>query len=94
MLTTNQYFDGQVVSIAYQGEHLPTTVGVMETGSYTFDTSQHETMSIIDGEVKVRFANHTEFTGFSSGSQFQVAANSQFAIDVLRPTAYLCTYRS
>ena len=88
----NQYFDGQVVSIAYQGEHLATTVGVMQSGRYTFNTTQHETMSIIDGEVRVKFAQHTEFSRFSSGSQFQVEADSQFDIEVLRPSAYLCTY--
>lgn len=91
MFEVNNYFAGDVVSIAYQGE-LPSTVGVMAVGSYTFNTSQHENMLIIDGDVEVKIAQQDEFEQFTSGGQFSIQANSHFEIKVLRPTAYLCTY--
>ena len=40
MLKTNEYFDGNVVSIAFQSETLPATVGVMAVGEYEFDTNK------------------------------------------------------
>ena len=43
MFKVNSYFDGKVSSIAFQGETLPATVGVMAPGEYEFGTSQHET---------------------------------------------------
>ena len=92
MLKTNTYFDDQVVSIAYQGATLPTTVGVMSEGSYTFNTAQNETMTIIDGEVRVKLPDQTDFQECRSGQQFKVPADSQFEIEVLRASAYLCTY--
>ena len=33
---TNEYFDGNVASIAFQSETLPATVGVMEIGEDWF----------------------------------------------------------
>lgn len=92
MLKTNTYFDEQVISIAYQGAILPTTVGVMSAGSYTFNTAQNETMSIIDGEVRVKLPHQTQYQEINSGQQFKVPADSQFDIEVLRDSAYLCTY--
>ena len=92
MLKTHAYFDDQVLSIAYQGAILPTTVGVMSTGRYTFNTAQHETMTIIDGEVRVKLPHQSDFQVIQSGQEFKVPADSQFEIEVMRPTAYLCTY--
>jgi len=92
MLKTNTYFDDQVVSIAYQGATLATTVGVMSEGSYTFNTIHNETMTIIDGEVRIKLPNQTQYQEIYSGQQFKVPGDSQFDIEVLRASAYLCTY--
>ena len=53
MLNVNSYFDDKVKSIAFQGQELATTVGVMDIGEFTFGTSQFETMTVIDGELEV-----------------------------------------
>jgi uncharacterized protein YaiE (UPF0345 family) len=92
MFKVNQYFDGKVTSIAFAGDQLPATVGVMAAGEYEFGTSQHEVLSIISGELSVLLPGQTEWQTFSQGQQFEVAANQKFQLKVLRDTAYLCTY--
>jgi uncharacterized protein YaiE (UPF0345 family) len=92
MLKVNAYFDDQVLSIAYQGESLATTVGVMEAGDYTFSTSQYERMTIIDGELWAKLPGQDEFKPYTHGDQFEVVANASFDVKVMRATAYLCTY--
>ncbi len=39
---SNEYFEGNVKSTAFQSETLPATVGVMEVGEYTFGTDAYE----------------------------------------------------
>ncbi len=92
MFKVNQYFDGKVTSIAFAGDQLPATVGVMAAGEYEFGTSQHEVLSIISGELSVLLPGQSEWQTFSLGQQFEVAANQKFQLKVLRDTAYLCTY--
>jgi uncharacterized protein YaiE (UPF0345 family) len=45
----NEYFDGKVKSIAVNGGDLPATIGVMAPGEYTFETSQREYMTVVEG---------------------------------------------
>jgi len=47
MFKTNNYFDGNVTSIAFQTETLPATVGVMAIGEYVFNTTEKEAVTIV-----------------------------------------------
>ena len=93
MFKVNSYFDGQVTSIAFQGEQLPATVGVMAAGEYEFGTSQHEVMTVISGALTVLLPGQTDWQLFSSGSVFEVPAHSKFQVKATTDTAYLCTYQ-
>jgi|TARA_B110000971_G_scaffold209379_1_gene235456 uncharacterized protein YaiE (UPF0345 family) len=92
MLNVNAYFEDQVLSIAFQGENLATTVGVMSVGEFAFGTSQYERMTVIDGALEVKLPGHDSFQSFVSGDKFEIAADASFEVRVLRPTAYHCTY--
>lgn len=92
MFDVNEYFDGKVKSIAFDGENLPTTVGVMSPGEYDFGTSQKETMSVISGELVVKLPGEETFKSYLTGDSFVVEANTSFQLKVSVNTAYLCTY--
>ncbi|RRJ82790.1 pyrimidine/purine nucleoside phosphorylase [Aestuariirhabdus litorea] len=92
MFKTNQYFDGKVISIAFEGESLPATVGVMAPGEYEFGTSQKETMTVVSGELTVKLPGSEAWDSYPSGRSFVVEANQSFQLKVARDTAYLCTY--
>jgi len=92
MLKINQYFDGQVASIALQTSTLPATVGVMDIGEYTFDTSKHEVMTVVSGKLTVKLPNSDEWLDFTDGDSFEVPANTDFDLKVSVQTAYFCTY--
>lgn len=92
MFNVNQYFDGKVASIAFQGEKLPATVGVMAPGDYEFGTSQHETMTVISGALTVLLPGSESWQTFKAGDVFEVPANASFKLQVAQDTAYLCTY--
>ena len=92
MFKVNEYFDGNVKSIAFQTETLPATVGVMAPGRYDFGTSQKETMTVVSGALTIQFPNSDEWTTFTQGQSFEVDANVTFGVKVERETAYLCTY--
>ena len=93
MFKVNQYFDGKVASIAFAGEQLPATVGVMAPGEYEFGTSQHEVMTVISGALTVLLPGANGWQTYSRGQQFEVPANSKFQLQVAVDTAYLCTYQ-
>ena len=92
MLTVNEYFDGNVKSIGFQGNPLAASVGVMAPGEYEFGTSQKETMTVVSGELRVRLPGESSFSAYGPGAQFIVAANEKFQLQVAEDTAYLCTY--
>lgn len=90
---TNEYFDGNVKSIAFNSETLPATVGVMEVGEYTFSTDAIEHMTVVSGYLTIRFENTSEWKTFNQGETFIVAANTSFDVSVKVQTAYLCLYQ-
>ena len=92
MLTINQYFDGNVASIAFQTATLPATVGVMAIGEYTFDTAKKETVTVISGALTVKLPDSEQWQTFNAGETFVVDAYQSFALKVAIETAYLCTY--
>jgi len=94
MFKVNQYFDGQVTSIAFAGDSLPATVGVMAAGEYQFSTSAHEVLTILSGELQVLLPARTQWQQFVAGDTFAVPAHCSFQLKVSRDTAYLCTYQA
>lgn len=92
MFKVNEYFDGNVKSIAFQTETLPATVGVMAPGDYEFGTSEHETVTVITGALTVMLPGADDWETFGADETFEVAANETFQLKVTVDTAYLCTY--
>lgn len=92
MFKVNEYFEGNVASIAFQTDTLPATVGVMAVGEYEFGTSQFETMTVVSGALTVKLPESDAWQTFEAGSSFTVEANKTFGVKVAVETAYLCTY--
>ena len=92
MLQSNEYFDGKVKSIAFKNTGLSSTVGVMDVGEYTFDTSQKETMTVVSGKLIVKLLGSDEWQSYAAGDSFIVEANTAFDLKVEVQTAYLCAY--
>lgn len=92
MLQVNEYFDGNVKSIAFQTATLPATVGVMEIGEYEFSTEKKETITVVSGCLTVKLPGCDDFRDYPAGESFEVAANEKFQLKIAVQTAYLCTY--
>ncbi len=92
MLSTNSYFDGKVVSIAFETPEGPATSGVMLPGEFTFGTSQNERMIVTAGELVVRLPGSEEWTSFPAGTEFNITAGDSFDVRIATTTAYLCYY--
>jgi len=92
MFKTNEYFDGKVKSIAFQGQEKPATVGVMAPGEYVFNTAEKEKMSVISGELIIKIEADGESKSYRAGQSFEVAADSSFNVTVPADCAYLCEY--
>lgn len=92
MFKINQYFDGQVASIAFQSATLPATIGVMAVGDYKFGTTQKETKTVVSGVLTVKLPGSEDWKTVHAGDQFVAPANETFQLQVTQETAYLCTY--
>jgi uncharacterized protein YaiE (UPF0345 family) len=91
-LKVNEYFEGKVKSIAFQGQRYNSTVGVMTPGEYEFSTGKAEIMTVISGELDVKLPGKNEWNKFAAGTKFDVQANSKFQLKVQKDTAYLCEF--
>jgi len=93
MFKTNEYFDGNVKSIAFDEAEGPATIGVMAAGSYEFGTSQVEFMTVFSGSLTVQLPGETDWKTFGPNETFEVAANTSFQVKVDVVTSYICRYR-
>jgi uncharacterized protein YaiE (UPF0345 family) len=91
-LKVNQYFEGNVKSISFEGKPYNSTVGVMAPGEYEFGTGKAEIMTVIAGELDVKLPGNSDWKKFPAGTKFNVAANSKFQLKVKQDTAYLCEF--
>ena len=92
MLKHNSYFDGQVQSVGFERNGRRATVGAIAPGEFHFDTAAPERMTVTSGELKVRFANQSDWRSFPQGTSFEVAAKSGFDVKAEQPSAYLCEF--
>lgn len=65
MFKTNEYFDGQVKSIAFKTKEGEATIGVMAAGEYEFGTSTKEHMTVISGKMEVKLPNEKAWTCYA-----------------------------
>lgn len=90
----NVYFDGKVVShaiVTAEGERK--TLGVIQPGTYHFDTDAAERMDIVGGSCTHVLDGADETIATAEGSAFEVPGKSGFTITVRdEPCHYVCSY--
>lgn len=86
------YFDGKVQSLSINTREGYATVGVMESGKYTFSTAKEETMVITAGTLNAKLPGK-DWAGFKQGSRFVVASNASFDVEAAGEVAYICYYK-
>src|SRR5690606_41872915 len=89
MINVNEYFGGTVKSLAYENGG-KSTVGVIDTGENEFGTSTHETMIIIEGEMKALLPGSGEWEVNKAGQKFEVPAHTSFNVRVDSAASYMC----
>ncbi|MEA1887853.1 MAG: pyrimidine/purine nucleoside phosphorylase [Bacteroidota bacterium] len=93
MFKINEYFDGNVKSIAFENAGGHATIGVMAPGKYEFNTSTVEHMTVTSGTLTVLQPGESEWKDFKGGESFIVDKGSTFKVNVKEPTAYICLYK-
>lgn len=92
MISNNTYFDDNVKSLGYSTATGKSTVGVMNPGTYEFNTGTPEVMTVIEGAMDVVLKGETTSKKYTKGMAFDVPANSSFKVVVTQQTSYLCQY--
>ncbi len=93
MFKTNEYFDGNVKSIAFEMPEGHATIGVMAAGEYNFGTSSVEYMTVTSGELLVMLPGETSWKAYKPFETFVVEKGVTFKVKAQADTSYLCLYR-
>ena len=93
MINVNEYFEGTVKSLGYTSAEGKSTIGVIEKGEYEFGTSNHETMTVIEGQLDALLPGESEWQSFTAGQSFEVEANTTFKVKSYVQSSYLCKYK-
>jgi hypothetical protein len=93
MFKTNEYFDGNVKSIAFEDANGPATLGVMAKGEYEFGTSTKEFMTVTSGKMTVQLPGTNEWKTFTQFETFEVEKDQKFKVKLDDQASYLCLYR-
>ena len=92
MIKHSQYFENKVQSLAFERNSLKASVGVIEPGTYRFETAAAERMTVISGLLEAKLPSSDEFVPFSAGTYFEIGPNSAFEARVSAVSSYLCEY--
>ncbi len=93
MFRINEYFDGQVKSIAFNTQDGPATVGVMAPGEYIFGTSTVEYMTVTSGLLSILLPGESEWRDYREFETFKVEKDVKFQVKVAEETSYRCLYQ-
>jgi len=93
MFDVNEYFDGNVKSLAFNAGDDKATIGVMAAGDYEFGTATIEHMTLISGEMSVKLPHENDWREIAINETFIVEANVSFLVKIGCDTAYLCLYK-
>ncbi len=89
----NIYFDGKVSSRTIKfSDGSSKTLGFMLPGEYTFNTADKELMEILEGDLQILLPGNDAWQTVKGGESFEVPANASFAIKIVAPTDYCCSY--
>jgi len=92
MFEVNEYFDGNVKSLAFKQGENPATIGVMAAGKYQFGTNCIEHMTLISGAMKVKLPSESDWKTIQLNEMFVVEANTTFSVEISEDSVYLCVY--
>lgn len=88
----NVYFDGKVNSrTVHFADGSIKTLGFMQPGAYTFNTSAPELMEILSGELDVQLPG-AAVRSVAGGESFDVPGHSSFSVQVRIATDYCCSF--
>jgi uncharacterized protein YaiE (UPF0345 family) len=93
MFKVNEYFEGNVKSIAFSTTEGPATVGVMAKGEYEFGTSTKEIMIVTTGSLMVKLPGASDWKAYKPYDRFEVEANKKFQVRIDEESSYVCFYR-
>ena len=93
MFKTNDYFDGQVKSIAFMTTEGEATIGVMAAGEFEFGTSTVEYMTVTNGKMSIKLPGQEEWKVYGEFETFIVEKDVKFKVKVDSDTSYRCLYR-
>jgi uncharacterized protein YaiE (UPF0345 family) len=89
----NVYFEGKVTSRTIRfADGSVKTLGFMLPGEYEFGTGAPELMEILSGKLEVQLPGTQEWQAIAGGESFEVPGSSRFAIKILAPTDYCCSF--
>jgi purine/pyrimidine-nucleoside phosphorylase len=92
MFKVNEYFNGNVKSLAFENNAGKNTVGVMAPGEYEFGTSTLEIMKVVSGEMVIQLPGTSDWSTFKAGESFTIEKDKKFKVKINEPSAYLCYY--
>mgnify|MGYP003636798662 CR=1 FL=1 len=75
MFKVNEYFGGKVVSIGFQTETLPATVGVMAPGEHEFCPNKKETLTVVSGALTVKLPDQDSASAFADQRLAVISVN-------------------
>jgi purine/pyrimidine-nucleoside phosphorylase len=91
MINVNEYFNGNVKSLAAANNDGNATVGVIAPGQYEFGTGSVEIMTVVWGTLKAQLPGG-EWITYTKGESFRVEKGVTFKVEATDTMAYLCQY--
>lgn len=93
MIKVNEYFEGNVKSLALDSAEGVATAGVISKGEFEFGTSTIEIVTIISGKLSVLLPGETVWKVYKKFESFVVPKDVKFRVRAEEDTPYFCLYK-
>lgn len=91
MIKVNEYFEGNVKSLGLSNSQGNFTVGVLLKGTYEFNTSTKEWMTLTSGSWELELPEE-EIKSYGIWESCEIPSGISFKVYVKEDSSYLCRY--
>ena len=91
MIKVNEYFNGKVKSLSLNNSQGNFTVGVLLKGTYEFNTSSKEWMTLTSGNWEIELP-HAYKKSYELWESCEIPEGITFKVYAIEDSSYLCKY--
>jgi uncharacterized protein YaiE (UPF0345 family) len=92
MFKIRKYHEKKVMSLTYDGDKKPFSVGILAIGEFSFGALINETYRVTSGEISFWTDESNTWNVFKEGEEFTAHKGHDYKLKAEQVSSYICFY--